>query len=174
MSARNNWKDLEALADDLSVHLDDASDEEMARFDAMPPAEKIRYVYMCGECDAIAVTLHRIKGWPIRGVIAPEHGMMHRVVEAPDGRLLDASGWTDIAELAHRYGTAVALGPAGGEEQATGFIEQDYDGFDDSIAGAVYAIRNLPWPPFNEKEFAAAAAKPLEGVDFPYPEAISP
>lgn len=43
-------------------------------------------------------------------------------------------------------------------------------GFDFPLSCAIFAIRLLPWPPFNSRRFQTKAWKHVEGVDFPAPE----
>lgn len=166
---------IEDVAADVLATLDDTADEEFERIEAMSLIERVRYMYLSGECDAFAVALARMTGWSIRGLIDPEAGPVHRVVEAPDGRLLDASGWTDLSALAKRYRLKKpTLGSAGGEERALGWLEALTDDYDQGLSDAVCAIRSFPWAPFAESWFKSLADRPMEGVDIPFPPAATP
>jgi hypothetical protein len=73
-------------------------DDHMAVIDAS---------FLSSDCDDFAWVLSKITGWPARTAIW-NMGMCqsghHSVVEAPDGRLLDVTGWTDMAAIAKRVG----------------------------------------------------------------------
>jgi len=161
---------LETLADDAAFLLsDDFDGEEYERFIEKSPAEKVRHFFCSSDCDAFAVALHRMTGWPIRALSSPDHGPVHRFVEAPDGRFLDAGGWTSLDGMKKRYGIRKALlTEPFGEEIASGYIEDDFfDGYESALGKAVAAIRQLPWAPFDEPEFREITARPVAGVDFP-------
>jgi hypothetical protein len=150
---------------------DDWGDDEFDAFMAMPPEERVRHFFCSSDCDAFAIALHRMTGWPVRALGSPGHGFLHRFVEAPDGRFLDAGGWQTLDSMRKRYGIRKAiLSDPGGEELAMGFLENEFDGYDESLAKAVAAIRQLPWEPFNELGFREVSGRPFEGVDHPFPE----
>jgi hypothetical protein len=63
--------------------------------------------FLTSDCDDFAWVLSKITGWPARTLIWNMGDCLtghHSVVEAPDGRLLDVSGWTDKASIAARVG----------------------------------------------------------------------
>ncbi|MCS4089463.1 hypothetical protein [Rhizobium sp. BK176] len=63
--------------------------------------------FLSSDCDDFAWVLSKITGWTAKTAIW-NMGMCqsghHSVVEAPDGRLLDVTGWTDLASIARRVG----------------------------------------------------------------------
>ncbi len=146
----------------------DMGEEEFERVSAMSAAEQVGYFYVSGECHAFAAALHRMTGWPVLDVVSPALGRFHRVARAPDGRLLDAKGWTDAAGLRRRYGVRrLTLSEARDPEDALDAMSME-DGILDELADAVAAIRQLPWEPFCGAEFRAMSAAPVEGVDLPF------
>jgi hypothetical protein len=147
----------------------EAEDEELDRLESVSDLMKVRYMYLAGDCDAFAVALHRVTGWPIRRVSSEEHGSMHRVVQAPDGRLLDAAGWIDESELCRRYAVQqVTLSPPGGEELAFVSGLDDEEGIVAELVDAVVALRTFDWAPFGEPDFVAMAGRPIAGADEPF------
>lgn len=94
---------------------------------------------------------------------------MHRLVQAPDGRLLDAAGWIDERELCRRYSVArVTLSPPGGEELAYVLgLDDDEVGIVPELFDAMLALRTFDWAPFGEPEFMSMAARPVVGADEP-------
>nr|WP_250807626.1 hypothetical protein [Neorhizobium tomejilense] len=63
--------------------------------------------FLTSDCDDLAWVLSKITGWPGRTIIWNMGDCLtghHSVVEAPDGRFLDVSGWTDRASIAVRAG----------------------------------------------------------------------
>ncbi|MBY3433465.1 hypothetical protein HFN89_04825 [Rhizobium laguerreae] len=82
------------LADDPSIDPED----HLAVIDA---------AFLSSDCDDFAWVLSKITGWPARTAlwnIGPCQSGHHSVVEAPDGRLLDVTGWTDKSAIAKRAG----------------------------------------------------------------------
>ena len=157
----------EIAADALYLMADDMDEDEFERLSAMSPVEQVRHFYVSGECDHFAAALHRITGWLVRGVVSAKHGAVHRLVEAPDGRLLDASGWVGLEDLKQRYGMkSLRLADPGGEEKIMSSGDNDEDGFDWMLRDAVTAIRLFQWAPFGSEEFRKLSAVPVEGADF--------
>jgi len=167
----NTMPTLEEIAVEAGYLLsDDLGDDRYEEFLEKPAEERVRYFFCSSDCDAFAIALHRMTGWPMRA-LGSEAGFLHRFVEAPDGRFLDAGGWQTLDTLAKRYRVRKpVLSNPGGEELAMGFCENEFDGIDESLKLAVAAVRQLPWAPFDEPEFKAVSEKPFAGVDFPYPE----
>jgi hypothetical protein len=63
--------------------------------------------FLSSDCDDFAWVLSKITGWPARTLLWDlGNGVTghHAVVEAPDGRYLDVTGWTDCAASAARSG----------------------------------------------------------------------
>lgn len=69
-------------------------------------------IYMHGRCGDFAIALHDVIGWPIKAVIEDDNvfdgatggAAHHWVVQAPDGRYLDAEGWKTEEDLLNSYG----------------------------------------------------------------------
>lgn len=156
------WKPLAMLADDAALVAEGVGDDLAERLDAMSDAEIVRHLYVHGACDDMAVALHRMTGWPVVAVSSRSKGPLHRLVRAPDGRLLDAGGWVDEQGLRRRYGVRqVSLSPGGGEETAIGTLVGDAEaGVDQPLADAVSAIRQFPWAPFDQPWFRALSLRP--------------
>jgi hypothetical protein len=144
-------QDLSDYFRDINAQEDlEAGDEP---FDPQAPdAAHHRYVrenYLFGECAAFAVALHRLTGWPLYEIKAPNR--YHVFLQDPKGRLVDASGYTTLAKIrrVHRL-------PSGTVPQAVpaSALVDDLD--DDSLSDpwhhvrmAEFYIRQLPMPPFN-------------------------
>ena len=162
------------IADEVAWRLE-AGEEEFDRLEAMTDLMKVRQMYISGDCDAFAVALHRVTGWPIRGVSSREHGPMHRLIQAPDGRLLDAAGWVSEKELCRRYGVRrIAMSRPGGEELAGALLGMNEDGIDSELVDAMIAMRAFDWAPFCEADFQVISAKPVPGADVPWIETPDP
>jgi hypothetical protein len=162
----------EELADLCTELVSDLFDDEVLEDMEEWPAEKrIRHAFLRGECDYFAVALHRMTGWPIRGVFSNDIGPLHRVVEAPDGRLLDASGWTSLEALRKRYKlkkrAVLTMSPPGDEEMAIGFTVECAGETDWTLELAVAAIRMLPGEPFSSSMFMNMSSRPVAGADHP-------
>lgn len=156
------------IADEVASRLE-AGDEEFDRLETMPDLLKVRHMYVSGDCDAFAVALHRVTGWPIRCVSSEEHGPMHRLVEAPDGRMLDAAGWVDEKELRRRYGVKrIILSKPGGEELAFLLGLDEGRGIDPELFDAMVAMRAFEWAPFGEADFRAMSGRSVAGADVPW------
>lgn len=111
---------------------------------------------------------------------SPSHGAIHSLVEAPDGRWLDAAGWVTPREVAKRYGlrrlTATQVPP----ELATGarleeslwWSEDGHCFHDTELARVVSAIRALPQAPVSEPWFLEISGRPVAGADHPLAASI--
>jgi hypothetical protein len=97
---------LPELADFLAATLDDEDPDKLA---AMGPVEIIAMAYISGECDAFAEFLHRSTGWPVVALSSSSIGFVHRFVEAPDGRCIDAGGTGTRDTISARYGLRDAV-----------------------------------------------------------------
>jgi hypothetical protein len=133
---------------------------------------QVRHRFLHGDCDVFAAALHLVTGWSVVTLVGST-GPVHRLVEAPDGRLLDAGGWTDLDALRHRYRLrSIRIGVRGGLELCDLCFPVD-DLADGSLSDALLAASSLPWAPFNtgewneclalavgENSFAAARPRP--------------
>ena len=158
----------EHALDSLSPNCDDDAFYEM---EAMAPEKIVRRFYTTSDCDLFSTVINHLTGWPVVAVSAPASGPLHRLNQAPDGRLVDAYGWTDLAKLAHRYAAeqiSLAHLTAGSIDDAI-YDDLDRDGFDHELEYAVVAVRHLPWAPFNRVRFQKMTARQVAGVDFPAP-----
>lgn len=148
---------LKDLAEDAGYAVSDLMDEDSwDAFDALPDVEKVQWRYCHSDCDDFALTLHEITGYPVVAINSPRRGPMHRLVEAPDGRLLDARGWITLDDLMARYqlkALTVERAATGESLLHTGTIDDDA-GFHPILA----AMLQLPVAPFNTPEFIAQAA----------------
>lgn len=70
--------------------------------------EPARACLLQGQCHALALALHEQTGWPIRAVVDEQDDIRHLVVEAPDGRLLDASGAHPRQAMAEAWEAEIA------------------------------------------------------------------
>jgi hypothetical protein len=157
---------LEDIGNDAVYLLaDDMDDDEFERVSSMSADEKVKYFYLSSDCDRFADALHRITGWPIVGVSSPSLGPIHRLVQAPNGRMLDAGGWVDEKGLKARYGQKeLDISAASASIGSTSF-GLDEDGIDHELVDAVAAVRQLPWEPFVSTEFREMSMRPVPGAD---------
>lgn len=147
----------------------DMGEEEFERVSAMTTADQVRHFYVSGECHVFAEALHLITGWPVFNVSAPEHGHFHRLVRSPDGRLLDAAGWTDESGLRRRYRLRrLTVSPVPDRDDPFDAFSRE-DGIFPELADAVAAIRQLPGEPFAEPWFSEMSARPVAGADIRVP-----
>jgi hypothetical protein len=136
---------IEVLARDAADSVADMLDDDAwDRFEALSPIEQVKYRYLHADCDDVALVLHHALGWPFIAV-SSENGMLHRLVQSPDGRLLDVGGWTDAAALAARYKTKkLAVSEAGGEEMCQSTLHDDPEDFQQVVA-ALLQIETEPF-----------------------------
>jgi hypothetical protein len=118
-------------------------DEALDAFDEMSAIEKVQYRYLHGDCDDFALAVYFATGWPVRAITAPA-GPLHLLNESPDGRLADASGWTDLNALTARYREReLTLSEPGGEELCMSALKEAGD-FKEVLA----AILHLDTEPY--------------------------
>jgi hypothetical protein len=75
--------------------------------DPADPERVIDAALLTSDCDDLAWLLAKVTGWKAVTVMWSLGGAFtghHSVVKAPDGRYLDITGWTDIAEISARTG----------------------------------------------------------------------
>lgn len=120
---------IDQLANDAAYAISDLLDEVgLEAFNALPALEKVISRYLHADCDDFALVLHEVTGWPIVGVVG-RCGPLHRLNQAPDGRLVDAAGWVTSADLARRYHTPVSLIPPNGRSLSRSVLDdQDNEG----------------------------------------------
>lgn len=139
---------LNYLADDAASAVSDLlSDEQWDAFDALSDLEKVQWRYCHADCDDFAMTLSEITGYPVVAVSSLRRGPLHRLVEAPDGRLLDVMGWVSLEMLKSRYKQkSLEVFQAGCLYGAT--AESD-----DDLLPVLETVLQLPYAPFNSAEF---------------------
>ena len=132
--------------------------------DVDDPVQVLQWTFSSGLCDDFAWALNKLTGWPtvkavwmgqyrIHGGIR-EYEEHHFLVQGPDGRFLDASGWIEPADLSLHVGPNFRLKEIEAKPQWLGFEEAIQDGllseeeFNDHL---FTAIRLLPYPPFNSE-----------------------
>ncbi len=128
----------------------------------------VQRAFTSSDCDDFAGVVHRMSGWQcVRAAWTVRGGFGHHtLVRSPDGRLFDATGFTDEAALRKRYGakalTLFDVQP--GDEIAYGNA--------DDTARIANVVRVLPHAPFDDPAFMALASGPLPeemAVDPPTP-----
>lgn len=138
------------LAEEAGFAVSDLMNEERwERFEALTDVEKIQWRYCHADCDDFASALRAITAWPIVAISDRKRGPLHRLVRAPDGRLLDARGWTSLEALRLRY-KLTAL-PLAQENVAS----HSPLGTDEDFHPVVSALLQLPLEPFNTEAFQA-------------------
>lgn len=83
--------------------LDDAGKHELEAFEAMDATGRIIHRYRHGDCEDMAMALADLTGYPMVRLSSPRIGFLHSAVQAPDGRLLDAGGWTSLEDVAKLF-----------------------------------------------------------------------
>ncbi len=152
----------ESMADRTGGH-------DLAAIRAMSPLDRIRYRYMEGDCPEFAAALQWVTNWrPVTILLDGRH--IHECVMAPDGRLLDVTGWTSLEQYAALTGLS-GVSPIDGFPASFDF-EDDTDS--ELLTEAVGAMRHLTWAPFNEDWFREMTFRPIAGVDIPPPSASDP
>lgn len=126
-------------------------------FLSLSEIEQVQWRYCHSDCDDFALTLSEITGWDIVALNSV-HGPIHRLVQSPDGHLLDARGWTTIEMLADRYQTT-GLTVVPGAPWLSSTICGDED-----FQPIICAIRHLPEAPFSEASFREQVLKFAETI----------
>jgi hypothetical protein len=147
----NGQEDLESGDEPVDTN---APDEAHHRY--------VRENYLFGECAAFAVALNRMTGWPIFQIKSRDS--YHVFLQAPKGRLVDASGYTTLAKIRRVHRLSPDAMPHAVSASA---LIDDLD--DDSLSDpwhqvrlAEFYIRQLHIPPFNQlAEALSESVKPL-------------
>lgn len=145
---------IEELAADARFAVEDLiEDDRWGWFIALSPPEQVQWRYNCADCDDFALTLHEITGWPVVAINNPSRGPVHRLVEAPDGRMLDAGGWVTLDDLRQRYKLkALKVMRGEGRVMHCPMVSDDED-----FHRIVEALLQFPVAPFNESDFQEKA-----------------
>jgi hypothetical protein len=139
---------LEELADDAAFAVSDLLDDaDWEWFEELGPVERIQWRYCHADCDDFAAVLSLITGWPVVCFESRTKGPVHRAVQAPDGRYLDAMGWSDIETLRVRYRMR-GLRCARSTNAFSPLLDDDED-----IARILCTISHLGVEPFNSPYF---------------------
>jgi len=117
---------LKELLERAEENLFDADELEIERFEAKPEIEKIRHMYLQGECDAFAIAARAIFGGRVVSVTSDEYGSIHRLMRVSSGKLMDAAGWVTEKGLIRRYGLKDLHLTEGGDELLH-FMGDDHD-----------------------------------------------
>jgi hypothetical protein len=149
---------LDSLANDAASSVLDLLDEtEWEDFDAKTPLEKIQWRYCHADCDAFAEAVSAVTDWPIVAVHSASHGPVHRLVEMPDGSMVDAMGIVSKDDLCRRYGgEALSFGPG-----AIFSMNQDPE----DLVGELQAFCHLDVAPFNTTTFQEKMRAYIAGAD---------
>ncbi|MDW9479066.1 hypothetical protein GOB57_10360 [Sinorhizobium meliloti] len=114
---------------------------------------------LTSDCDDFAWVLSKVTGWPARtllwnmGYCVTGH---HSVVEAPDGRFLDVTGWTDRTRVAARIGREERLVTVHEFRHYPFNFSERAD--DEGLAMLLGVFDVVPRPPFPEPWFRSALA----------------
>lgn len=145
---------LSELANDAACSVADfISETGWRRFERLSDLGKVQWRYCHADCDDFALVLAEITSWPVIAVNSVTHGPLHRLVEAPDGRLLDVMGWVTLAELQLRYGVADLVIHRGDH------LSQSLIDFDEEFLPLLATIHHLDTAPFTEEPFRALVAQ---------------
>lgn len=163
---------LAILAEAADWYYDVAGLHEDEDLDPGDHLEVVRRAFASSDCDDFSFILSKMTEWKcVRASWQiPDWGFGHHsLVMAPDGRLLDVTGWTDEAELSKRYGGRKGVKVTLAEAEATpsiGFDNYDETGIESGMARIAGVIRCLPYSPFCDDWFREMTLRPLEGADF--------
>lgn len=145
---------IEELAEDARLAVEDLiEDDRWGWFVSLSAAEQVQWRYNCADCDDFALALHGVTGWPVIAINNPSRGPIHRLVEAPDGRMLDAGGWIDLDDIRQRYKLKV-LKVMRGEGHV---LHCPTVSSDDDLHPIIEAMLQFPVAPFNEPHFQEKA-----------------
>lgn len=141
---------LKELADTAADAVSDLLQGEWADwFDGLSDLEKIQWRYCHADCDDFAAVLNKVTGFPVVGLSNHKVGPLHRLVQADDGRLLDAHGWVDVPALSKRYrvrGIDKTVLPQRSKQS----IELELD---DVLSDILETMLLLPVAPYTDTEF---------------------
>ena len=142
--------------------------DEDGDLDPRDHVEVLVRAFTTSNCDDFAHVLALATGWPTVRMTWPIPGWgpgHHALLRAPDGRLLDARGWTDEAGLRRRYRAPEALfEDALPSPQSLGQWV-DEDGTDEDVARIAGVLRALPHAPYSEGWFRTLVMAPIPGAD---------
>jgi hypothetical protein len=169
----------EILAEAAAWYYDLCELYEDEELDPDDHIEVIRRAFTTSDCDDFAWMLNRMTGWQVveLSFAAPQWGIGHHsLVRAPDGRLLDVTGWKDEAaarkEACRIKGAKFNLKdidprePVWWDGTPSGDDSNDPPNGEPSCACRLASvIRSLPWPPFDTAELRALTTLPLPGID---------
>ncbi len=145
------------------------TEQEWNRFVAMPALEQVQYRYCHADCDDFAAVLQQLTGWQGLSIQSASGRPLHRLLQAPDGRMVDASGWVTEDRLCMRYRTPRLV-----IRRASAFDAHcDLDEPED-YHPHVAALHVLPSAPFSTNAFRAKLALFAMQKNFPGFKATAP
>lgn len=126
----------------LNQYLNDAiGQKHWAKLQVSDERAALRHIFLHGACFDFAWALSEQTGWPVYEVMwgtalvddpdecdigSPDYGV-HRIVQHPSGRYLDASGWTDMQSVLTRFDALNLTYQWMGEVDAEGCSTFDVD-----------------------------------------------
>lgn len=139
-------RNIKVLAEDAADSVADMLDDEgWDAFEVLSSIKKVQYRYSHADCDDVALVLHRALGWSVVAVTS-QNGMLHRLVQSPEGRLLDVTGWTDITSLAKRYKSkTLKVSAPGGEELCHSNLDESNPEDFQNVVAALLQIETSPF-----------------------------
>ena len=146
------------------------TDADVAALKRMKPLEVVRHRYLFGDCPEFAAVAHFVTGWPVKEFLSDGEHSVHYVVQAPDGRYLDASGWITPEAYAQIHGFASVTA----KDSPDPHLDYEDETDEELMEEGVGAMRLFTWAPFNEDWFRAMTYRPIEGVELPPPRTPSP
>jgi RimJ/RimL family protein N-acetyltransferase len=150
-SGLNAQEDLEAGDEPFDLN---APDEAHHRY--------VRENYLFGDCAVFAVALHRMTGWPIFQIRSRDS--YHVFLQAPKGRLVDASGYTTLAKIrrVHRLAPEAVPQPVSAADLIDNLDEDSLSDPWHEVRMAEFYIRQLQIPPFNRLTEGRVALSSVE------------
>ena len=160
-----NSRTIKDLAEEASSAIDDLYFDG---FNDLSDLQKVEWRYCHADCDHFASALNFVTGYPVVGIAQPRRGPMHRLVETPDGLMLDVMGPVSLDDLKTRY-RAKSLKLARG-----GLIESMVWGAtnEEDILSCLDVMAHLSRPPFDSAEMKAliqGAREKLNGYEVDAP-----
>lgn len=152
---------LPELAKDAGFAVSDLLDDDAwDLFEGLSDVEKVQWRYCHADCDDFALIVSEVTGWPVVGISAPSAGPLHRLVETPDGKFLDAKGWVTLDDLKKRY-KKKALRVHRSAEECSSLLSDDSE-FHPLIA----VLLQLPVSPYTEDTFRSQLRTFAQAVGF--------
>ncbi len=125
----------------------------------------LRNVYTRSDCADFALALRRVAGWGVERLSHDEG--YHLICRDPGDRLVDVTGFVDEAALVREHGSGCLS-----HVDPDAWEDTEISGPDGAwvLGEAVSAIRQLPWPPFDDPGFRALSHASVAGLEASGPE----